>query len=271
MKKIRRILALAGVVLILLMYVLTMVFALRKDPSARGLFFGSLAMTIIVPVFLYAMQLAAKAVRPGKSPVVDAVIFDLGRVLVDFPWHEHAESLGLSPEGLAFVENRIYESYLWHSLDEGTVTREEVIRAFAQEAPELEEDIRRYINTIYQCLVPYPYTESWLAALRAKGYRLYILSNWPVGAAEEMRKSGNLDFERFFDGAVWSCDVHLLKPDPRIFRQLLDQYDLSASRCVFIDDREENVAAARELGFAAFRFENYPDAVRTLSSLGVKA
>ncbi|MBE5997179.1 MAG: HAD family phosphatase [Lachnospiraceae bacterium] len=270
MKKVQRILALAGVVLILLMYVMTMVFALRKDPAARGLFFGSLAMTVFVPIFLYAMQLAARMVRPGKSPVIDAVIFDLGRVLVDFPWHDHAESLGLSPEGLAFVENRIYESEYWHCLDRGTMTQEEVIRAFAEEAPELTDDIRRYIETIYHCLVPYSYTESWLAALQARGYRTYVLTNWPVGAAEEMRERGTLSFEKYVDGAVWSCEEHLLKPDPAIFQLLLSRYGLTASRCVFIDDREENVEAARAEGFAAFRFENYPDAVRRLASLGVK-
>ena len=260
----------AGVILILLMYVMTMVFALRKDPAARGLFFGSLAATVFVPIFLYALQLAARMVRPGKSPVVDAVIFDLGRVLVDFPWHDHAKGLGLSPEGLSFVENRIYESDLWHSLDQGTKTREEVIRAFAAEAPQLEPDIRLYLETIYNCLEPYPYTSPWLASLQAAGYRTFILSNWPIGAVQEMRERGAMDFEQYTNAAVMSCDVHLLKPDPEIYRLLLRQYGLTASRCVFIDDREENVEAARDLGLAAFRFENYPDAVSKLASLGIK-
>ena len=270
MKNLRRVLALIGVALILLMYILTMVFAFRKDPNAKGLFFGSLAMTIIVPVFLYALQIAAKMVKPGKSPVIDAVIFDLGRVLVDFPWEEHAESLDLSPEGLAFVKSTIYDSDLWRELDRGTKTREQVIAAFTAMNPALEPDIRKYINTIYDCLNPFPYTEGWTAALRQHGYEVYLLTNWPIGAKEEMRERGALNFEKYVNGGIWSCEAHLLKPEKEIFEMLTRTYSLKPSRCVFIDDNEENVQVAKDLGFASFRFENYPDAVKKLADLGVK-
>ena len=270
MKTMRRILALMGVLILIMMYILTMIFAVRKDPAARGLFFGSLAATIILPVLLYAFQIAARAVKPGKSPVIDAVIFDLGRVLVDFPWEQHAEGLGLTPEGLDFVRNTIYESPLWKELDRGTMTREGVIRAFAQQAPELEPDIRKYLETIYDCLVPYPYAEGWLRTLRENGYQIYLLTNWPVGAREEMEKRDALPFEGLLSGAIWSCDVGLLKPDPAIFDALAKRYGLNPARCVFIDDREENVEAARSAGYAAFRFTGFIEAREQLASLGVK-
>ena len=75
MKNIKRVLALLAVALLVTMYVLTLVFALRRDPDAKGLFFASVAATIIVPVMLYAMIFVAKLVRPDKSPVVDAIIY----------------------------------------------------------------------------------------------------------------------------------------------------------------------------------------------------
>ena len=270
MNSLRRILALLGVALILMMYILTFVFALRKDPSARGLLFGSIAMTVFVPILLYAFQLAARMVRPTKSPVIDAVIFDLGRVLIDFPWHDHAKSLSLTPEGLSFVENTIFDSDLWRELDRGTKTREEVIAAFSAMAPDLTEDIRKYLDTIYDCLVPYDYTMPWLTALKERGYKIYVLTNWPIGAKEEMRSRGALPFEDLLDGGIWSCEVHLLKPEEAIFRALRDTYSLEPSRCVFIDDHVENTEAAKRFGFAAFPFKNYPDAVRTLADLGVR-
>lgn len=71
MKKIKRILAVIGIILILSMYVLAFVFAFGKSPNTMALFRGALACTIIVPVFLYAFQLVARVVRPVQTPGMD--------------------------------------------------------------------------------------------------------------------------------------------------------------------------------------------------------
>lgn len=63
MKKAKRILALAGVILLLGMYGSTMVFALMKSPLAKGLLMGSVFCTIAVPVLLYAMTLIARQLK----------------------------------------------------------------------------------------------------------------------------------------------------------------------------------------------------------------
>jgi len=62
MKKLRRILAIAGVVLLLGMYLVTFISAMLATPETHKLFLGSLAATIIVPVFLYAYSLIYKMV-----------------------------------------------------------------------------------------------------------------------------------------------------------------------------------------------------------------
>ena len=62
----RRVLALTGIILLIVMYALTMVFALVKSPYARGLLMGSIFCTIAVPVLLYAMTMVAGLVR-GKG------------------------------------------------------------------------------------------------------------------------------------------------------------------------------------------------------------
>ena len=64
-----------------------------------------------------------------------------------------------------------------------------------------------------------------------------------------------------FDGGVASCEVHINKPDPRIYKALLDKYQLKAGESVFIDDRLENVQAAFRLGFAGIQMK---DSVGTL-------
>ena len=75
MKNAKRILAIVAIVLLLGMYVITFIFALGKSEAAGAFFRGSLAMTIIVPILLYAFLLVAKVLRPSKSAMIDAVIF----------------------------------------------------------------------------------------------------------------------------------------------------------------------------------------------------
>lgn len=57
-----------------------------------------------------------------------------------------------------------------------------------------------------------------------------------------------------FTGLVLSGDVGINKPDPRIYRILLDRHGLEAGGCIFIDDSERNVAAARTVGMDAIHF-----------------
>ena len=75
MKNAKRLLAVAAIVLLLGIYLLTFIFALGKSEAAGAFFRASLAITIIVPILLYAFLLVAKMVRPSKSALIDAVVF----------------------------------------------------------------------------------------------------------------------------------------------------------------------------------------------------
>ena len=88
--------------------------------------------------------------------------------------------------------------------------------------------------------------EELVRRLKSHGYCVYYLSNIPQDVLDLLRDRGVLDG---FDGGVASCEVHINKPDPKIYKALLDKYSLKAEECVFIDDRLENVqAACRKLG-----------------------
>jgi epoxide hydrolase-like predicted phosphatase len=81
-----------------------------------------------------------------------------------------------------------------------------------------------------------------LREARAAGLRTCLLSNsW---ANEYPRQ----DWEDFFDEVVISGEVGMRKPEPRIFEHALGKIGLAGQECVFIDDIEANIAAARGLG-----------------------
>jgi 2-haloacid dehalogenase len=91
-----------------------------------------------------------------------------------------------------------------------------------------------------------------LAELRAAGVPLYALTNW---SAETFAVTRNrFEWLDWFDGMLLSGEEGMTKPDPAIFRLLLDRFGLDPGATVFVDDSEANVAAARELGIDAVRF-----------------
>ena len=100
--------------------------------------------------------------------------------------------------------------------------------------------------------------QTLVAQLKQRGYCVYYLSNIPEDVLDLLM---HRDFEGLFDGGVASCEVHINKPDPRIYKAMLDKYQLKAGESVFIDDRLENVQAAFRLGFAGIQMK---DSVGTL-------
>jgi HAD superfamily hydrolase (TIGR01509 family) len=73
--------------------------------------------------------------------------------------------------------------------------------------------------------------------------------------------SKQYDFFKLFDGMVVSSELKRIKPDPEIFRHLLEGYSLNPQETVFIDDVKDNTEAAQKLGIVAIQFTT-PEALR---------
>lgn len=266
----RRILAIAGIVLLLAMYAAAFISAFMKSESARMLFRASIACTIIVPVMLYVFLMVARVIKPRKSPLIDTIIFDVGMVLVDFPWYEHLKSLGFSEETISLFWGNPVFSDLWREFDLGNLPDEEIRQRFLEAFPGHEDDIRRFLDSIDDCLKIYPYTLDWLAGLKRCGYRLYVVSNWSDHMYRRLEETGDIAFTAYMDDCIWSYRHHLVKPDPEIFRLLRDTCHIDPGRAVFIDDMEKNTASAASLGFNTITFKGYEDTRKKLASVGVK-
>jgi 2-haloacid dehalogenase len=96
---------------------------------------------------------------------------------------------------------------------------------------------------------------------------LYALSNFSGELFRDV--SPQFEFLTWFDGLLISGDEGIAKPDPAIYELLLDRFDLTARHTVFIDDREENIAAARSAGLVGVHFESAAQLRRELVRLGV--
>jgi putative hydrolase of the HAD superfamily len=99
----------------------------------------------------------------------------------------------------------------------------------------------------------------YLRGLRERGLRLALLTN-NVREWEPLWRA-KLPVDELFEVVVDSAFVGVRKPDPEIYRLTLERLDLPAEACVFVDDNELNVRAARELGMRAVWFQSTNQAI----------
>ena len=85
-----------------------------------------------------------------------------------------------------------------------------------------------------------------LPELKKRGFGLYYLSNFPLDIFEEIQTG--YFFFRYFDGGLISAEAKSSKPDPGIYKILMEKYSLKPNECLFIDDIEKNVKTAESIG-----------------------
>ena len=194
------------------------------------------------------------------------VIFDIGEVLVDFAWREHMRThLGFSEEAIAVLGEKWIGAPLWQELDRGALSETEVIERAREAVPEYAAEIQRFWDNPDGIVVCREQSAPWLSSLKERGYGVYLLSNYPKSLFEIHIK--DFAFVPYTDGRVVSCYEKVMKPDARIYQILLDRYSLKADECVFIDDREENIAGARAAGMHGIVFHDIEQAMSELEEM----
>ena len=189
-----------------------------------------------------------------------SIIFDIGGVLVDFDPKAYLVDRLCNAEMEEKVYDLTFGSEEWQLLDAGKLSRYDGNQRMLEHARAegCAFEVQGVLDDWMHILRPRRRMQELVQKLKAHGYCVYYLSNIPEDVLALLMER---DFQGLFDGGVASCEVHVNKPDPRIYQALLDKYGLKASESVFIDDRQDNVQAAFELGFVGIRMK---DSVGTL-------
>jgi len=205
----------------------------------------------------------------------DAVLLDFGGVFTPSPFgafEAAAEQLGAPPAQVLELVFGPYDrdtDHPWHRLERGELgfveTRRDIMSRAADAGLELDP-LRILAGMSMGGGVRQPLVER-VRALRRDDYRTGLVTN----NAREFGASWRplLPLDELFDAVVDSSEVGMRKPDPRIFALALERVGgVPASRCVFLDDYEGNVAAAESLGMAGIRVgEDVEDAIAALDRL----
>ena len=197
--------------------------------------------------------------------MIKTVIFDIGNVLTDFAWKEMYKEKGLGGETFDRVAKATVQSPYWCELDRGIMTFSEVMDKFVNLDSEMEDEIRRVLADMHGIVTGRSYAVPWVCSLKKQGLKVYVLSNFSEKIWKECLDA--LEFYEFTDGGIISYKEHLIKPDQAVYQLLLERYGLCADECVFIDDLEENVKAARLCGINGIVFKNYEQAKKELNDM----
>ena len=199
--------------------------------------------------------------------MIKNIIFDIGMVLADFRYEAYMrDDLGFDEKTIRIFKERIVENPLWNEIDRSAIPLDDVVSEMKSRVPEYHDEAEIFFDRIADIINSYDYSRPWIEELKAKGYRIYLLSNYSKDYFELHRKK-KFTFVDLADGMVISGFEKINKPEPEIYKILLDRYALIPEECIFMDDREANVEAAKKLRINAFVFKNYEDAHTKLDTL----
>lgn len=183
-------------------------------------------------------------------------IFDFGNVLANF-YEEMLTAPYVEDETLRkTISEVVFDRLYWDKLDDGSITDDEVRTEIRRRLPEEHGELGCLVyDSWVKTLTPVPGMEELVADLKQTGKKLYLLSNISIGFAESYREIPWLDrLLGMFDGLVFSGVIAMVKPDGEIFEYLLNTYSLKPEECLFIDDRQENIDGAEEVGIHGYLF-----------------
>ena len=201
--------------------------------------------------------------------VIKNIVFDMGNVLVRFDPELFMDRYSLTGEDRKLIRNEVFRSVEWTMLDRGVIDEEIAEQRILPRLPErLHDAARGLIEKWDDPIVPVEGMLELLQALKAKGYRLYLLSN---AATRQPIYWARAEASKLMDGALISAEVKLLKPDPQIYRTFLRKFTLRPEECVFIDDTPINVEGALYENMAGIVFNmDVPALAESLRTLGVE-
>jgi 2-haloacid dehalogenase len=194
---------------------------------------------------------------PGKRRVV---VFDLGGVLID--WNPRYLYRKLFAGDDAAMEDFLANvcTVEWNERQDAGRAFADAVAELAPRHPDKAHLIAAFGNRFHE-MIPGAIdgTVEILTELKHAGVPRYGLTNWSAETFAPQRE--RFPFLAHFDGIVVSGEEGVIKPDPRIFRILLDRYAIAPEEAVFIDDNPGNAQAAAALGIHGIHFQS-PEALR---------
>lgn len=204
----------------------------------------------------------------NSKPNIKAVIFDMGGVILrtedKTARNALAKKLGMTRHELEAV---VFQSDESKMAEMGEFTESQHWNNIARLLNFPSDEMVEFQRAYWDGDAADAELEAYIRSLRPR-YKTGLLSNAWHGAREKVTRL--YTFLTAFDVVIFSADVHLRKPDPRIFHLMIARLGVKAHEAVFVDDFIENIEGAQAVGLKTVWFKGREDAARKLKELGVE-
>ena len=202
---------------------------------------------------------------------IKALIFDLGQVLVklDLP---HFYEVLISKSQKKITEEQFIEEYvvISESYHQGKILDEQFYRLirdhFQLNALSQSQFFHIFNNIVVPDIIP-EMVELLMEIKQKKKYKILCLSN--TNSSHMNFGNKHWSFLKCFDELILSHEVHVLKPDPKIYQIAIQKARCKPEEIVFIDDNLKNIQGAKKLGIIGIKFTNRDKLVEELKKLEI--
>lgn len=193
--------------------------------------------------------------------MIKVVIFDAGGVVCE-TWLKTTRDYFSRTLGIAKKE---YEN-AFHACDNDSAIGKEPIEKFVRKISDKlrkEIDCKKFIELVLDIKINKGVVK--LAEKLKEKYTVAMLSDNCEPSTSKLRNTVKDAFHKFY----FSNEMHMRKPQLRIFRYVCKDMNVQPKCCIFIDDKPENVKAAKQVGMHAVQFKNYKKLLKDLKNHGV--
>ena len=210
---------------------------------------------------------------PPIKPIISLInmiknlVFDFGGVLIDWnPMHLYNNYFGDEEKARWFIDNIC--TMEWNvQMDAGKPFSIGIAELIAQ-YPEWSDAINAYRQRWNEMIGgPIPGMLEYVQKLKGASYHVFGLSNWNWDTLSTIIDDYPVIKE--LEGMVISGLEYVIKPQPEIYRLLLDRYHLEADECLFIDDNIANVQGAENVGIHGLQFTDIEKLKKDLQEMGI--
>lgn len=190
--------------------------------------------------------------------MIKQILFDCAGVLTHMNFRGLMQQLSGSEEiAELLVANLWRPGSPWHLYDKGEINSLQVVEKLESFLPaQLHPYLQPLIDRLLEAFPPMDGMEALVDELHSRGYRCYLLSNFPEPFDGLPSRTPAL---QKLDGMVVSYRIHMLKPDPAIFQRAAEILGIEPGETIFIDDSPANVEGAKTAGMEGYRFTSPAD------------
>jgi HAD superfamily hydrolase (TIGR01509 family) len=179
--------------------------------------------------------------------VPETVVFDLGKVLLEFDYSRAAEGLAAKSSITADeIKRLINQSPLLFRYETGLMSKQEFYEAI-RSATGFRGNLAEFSVLFGDIFEPMPEMIELHAALKKKGVPTYIFSNTNELAVAHIQQ--NFAFFNGFDGYIFSYEHGAMKPQEKLYEVVEQKTGHRREKIIYIDDRPENIAAGAARGW----------------------